>query len=211
VELDEVLKRRRMVRSFRAEAIDPALVSRLVHGALDSPTAGNTRGVSWVVLLGPAETEAYWDATTTASWRAASTRWPGLSRAPVVALALTSPRTYLARYREPDKASSALGPASAGGRGEDAWPVPYWFGDAAFSVLTLLLEATAAGLGACFLGNFRGERALLDALGVPSDWRLFGTVLLGHPDGSDHRSASLDRTPDEGSGSVYRGRWGAPG
>ena len=58
-----------------------------------------------------------------------------------------------------------------------------------------------------FLGNFRGEAGLLGALGVPPGWRLFGSVLLGHPDGADHPSASLDRagpTPEE---RIHLGRW----
>ena len=223
-----------MVRSFRADPVAPDLVDRLLADALRAPTAGNTRGVEWLVLQGPAETGAYWAATTTAAWRATSRRWPGLSRAPVVALALTSPAAYVERYGEPDKASTGLGPVPAGpggddaGQGEDpaggerrgggpgeappgraqaAWPVPYWFGDAAFSAMTLLLGATAAGLGACFLGNFRGEGELLRVLGVPDGWRLFGTVLLGLPDGGDHRSASLDRRGGPRSASVHHGRW----
>ena len=207
-----------MVRSFRADPVDPGVVARLLDDALRAPTAGNTRGVDWLVLQGPEETSAYWAATTTPSWRETSRRWPGLSRAPVVALALTSPAAYLRRYGEPDKASSGLGPPAAGGGGPDghgahgeaAWPVPYWFGDAAFSTMTLLLGATGAGLGACFLGNFRGEGELLGALGVPEGWRLFGTVLIGHPDGGDHRSASLDREAGPRSASVHRGRWTHP-
>jgi nitroreductase len=85
--------------------------------------------------------------------------------------------------------------------------VPYWFGDAAFATMALLLRATEAGLGACFLGSFRGEEALLGALGVPPDWRLFGTVLLGYPDGADHRSPSLSRPGPSAATRVHRGRW----
>ena len=61
--------------------------------------------------------------------------------------------------------------------------MPYWFGDAAFGVMTVLLGAVDAGLGACILGSFRGEEELAEALGVPDGWRLFGAVVLGHPDG----------------------------
>ena len=73
--------------------------------------------------------------------------------------------------------------------------------------MTLLLGAVDRGLGACFLGCFRGEAALLDALGVPAGWRLFGAVLLGRPDGSDHRSASLDRPRGPAAARLHRGRW----
>jgi len=94
-----------------------------------------------------------------------------------------------------------------GGGGAGAWAVPYWFGDAAFAVMTTLLAATDAGLGACFLGNFRGEEALLGALSVPPTWRLFGAVLLGYPDGADHRSASLDRKGPPIETRLHRGGW----
>ena len=59
--------------------------------------------------------------------------------------------------------------------------MPYWTGDAAFGVMTVLLGAVDAGLGACILGNFRGEAALAESLGVPDGWDLFAAVALGRP------------------------------
>ena len=128
----------------------------------------------------------------------------------VVAL-FVHPDAYLARYGEPDKASSGLGGtsrrgrraggergASAGegegeGEGEGAWTVPYWFVDGGFAAMVLLLAAHDAGLGACFLGNFRGEPDLRTALGVPDDRRYIGAVLMGEPGDIDPPSPSLAR------------------
>jgi len=154
-----------MVRSFSDRSVDPALLDELVADALRAPSAGNARGTAWLLLEGSERTAVYWAHTTTEEWRQRSRRWQGLSRAPVAALSLASPAEYVARYGEDDKAASGLGPGPA--QGEAAWPVPYWFGDAAFATMALLLRATEAGLGACFLGSFRGEEALLGALGVP--------------------------------------------
>jgi nitroreductase len=207
VELNDAIRSRRMVRSFLADPVAAHLVDRLLDDALRAPTAGNTRGVAWVALQGTDQTAPYWEATTTREWRQRSRRWAGLSRAPVVALALASPGRYVQRYGSPDKRASGLGPRVSGGGGEAAWPVPYWFGDAAFSTMSLLLGAVDAGLGACFLGNFRGEDAVLDLLGVPSGWRLFGSVLIGHPAADDPRSASLDRPHPPRASGVHRGRW----
>jgi len=207
VELTEAVRRRRMVRSFFDRPLDADLVSALLADALGAPSAGNTKGTAWLLLEGGEQTAIYWDATTTAEWREGAARWPGLRRAPVVALSLASPAAYVDRYGEPDKASAGLGPPESGGGGPESWAVPYWFGDAAFSTMTLLLGATAAGLGACFLGNFRGESALLGALGIPAGWRLFGAVLLGHPDAGDHRSPSLDRPGPSVTERLHRGRW----
>ena len=123
----------------------------------------------------------------------------------MILLAYSSADVYLARYREPDKSGSGLG------EGTERWPVPYWVGDAAFGVMSVLLGAVDAGLGACILGCFRGESELAAALGVPQEWRLFCAVALGRPDGHDHRSASLDRPAPGPEARVHRGggEWGA--
>ena len=202
MELHDVIRRRAMVRSFSAEPVDPGVVDRILADALRSPTAGNTGGTAWVVLEGPEQTAAYFGATTDEEWRHAYRDWSeGLARAPVVLLAYMSPGSYLARYAEADKVAAGLG------TGEDAWPVPYWVGDAAFGVMAVLLGAVDAGLGACILGTFRGEDELAVRLGVPGAWKLFCAVLLGHPDGGDHRSASLDRAGPSKAARIHRGRW----
>jgi nitroreductase len=221
VELHQAIRRRAMVRSFSDRPVAPAVVDALVRAALRAPSAGNTAGTQWVVLTGPAETGVYWEATTDAAWRASSPRGDGLRRAPVVLLAYSSAEAYVARYAEPDKAGGGPaagsgptgGPGPAGGPdlGGDAeeWPVPYWTGDAAFGVMTVLLAAVDAGLGACILGNFRGEAALAHALGVPASWRLFCAVPVGYPDGNDHRSPSLDRPRPDPEARIHRGSWRA--
>ena len=207
VDVHDAVRARRMVRSFTSEPVPDDVLDRLLADALRAPTAGNTRGIAWVVLRGPDETPRYWDAATTKAWRSSARRWPGISRAPVVALAVACPSAYLARYAEPDKARAA---SDLGlGRTEAAWPVPYWHGDAAFSVMTLLLGAASAGLGACFLGNFRSETSVLASLGVPEGWRLFGAVALGYPAGDDPRSTSLDRRPPGAMTRLHWGAWGA--
>jgi nitroreductase len=201
MELHEAIRRRSMVRSFAPDGVDRAVVDGILAAALRSPTAGNTGGTAWVALQGADETARYWEATTDEAWRSASPRWEGLQRAPVVLLAYASADAYVARYGEADKSDPLLA------ADPDLWTVPYWTGDAAFGVMTALLAVVDAGLGACFLGNFRGETALAEALGVPEPWHLFGAVLLGHPDGGDHRSASLDRAVPEPSQRVHWGTW----
>jgi len=174
-----------MVRSFSSEPLDPAVVDAIVEAALRAPSAGNTRGSAWVVLAGREETAAYWDATTDDAWRAEHPRrWEGLRRAPVVLLAYSNADLYVARYAEADKGGSRLG------EGPEQWPVPYWTGDAAFGVMTVLLAA-------------------VDALAVPAadGWRLFCAVALGHPDGNDRRSRSLARPAPSKRQRVHRGGW----
>jgi nitroreductase len=202
MEFSETVRRRAMVRSFSAEPVDPGVVDTLLDAALRAPTAGNTGGTAWVVLEGPDQTAAYFDTTTDAAWRASHPSWSeGLRRAPVVLLAYASPEAYVSRYAQSDKSTSGLGV------GADAWPVPYWHGDAAMGVMTLLLAAVDAGLGTCILGAFRGEDALAARLGVPDGWRLHAAVALGRPDGAGHRSASLGRPGPDRASRIHRRRW----
>ncbi len=191
-----------MVRSFSGAPVTREVLDDLLGLAVRSPSAGNTSGREFVVLEGP-DTHHYWDATTTKRWRETSRRWPGLSKAPVVVVVLVSPDAYMERYSRPDKAQSGLGPES----GEAAWPVPYWYFDAGASVMALLLGATDAGLGACFLGNFRGEATLLDALRVAGAWRVSGAVLIGEPGREDPPSASLSLGRQPTSRVVHYGAW----
>ena len=201
MELSDVVGARRMVRSFTGRPVEHEVLDRVLAAAVRAPSAGNTAGWDAVVLVGPGETASFWEATTTDDWRARSRRWPALSRAPVVVAFFVAPDAYIARYGEPDKAASGLGADAA------AWPVPYWFVDGGFAALLVLLAAVDHGLGACFLGNFRGEPELRAALGVPHDRRYLGAVLLGEPAADDPPSPSVVGDRRRGADVVHRGRF----
>ena len=220
MELSEAVRRRRMVRSFSGAPVPVEVLDRVLELACSAPSAGNTGGWDAVVLVGPDQTAAFWDATTTPDWRARSRRWPGLALAPVVVALFVHPDAYRARYAAPDKEASGLGGGEAGvpigdgalvgdgdPRQDSAWPVPYWFVDAGFAAMVMLVAAADAGLGACFLGNFRGEPDLRAALGVPDDRRYAGAVLLGEAGGPDPPSPSLARGRRQVAQVVHRGRW----
>jgi nitroreductase len=219
MELGDAVRRRKMVRSFSGDPVAAEVVDRVLDLACHAPSAGNTGGWDAVVLCGPDETAPFWDATTTSEWRARSRRWPGLALAPVVVALFADPDAYRARYRQPDKESSGLGadpvessglgddPVGADPVGADPWPVPYWFVDGGFAAMVMLLAAQDAGLGACFLGNFRGESSLRTALGVPDNRRYVGAVLMGAPGGADPPSSSLARGRRQRSEVVHRARW----
>lgn len=198
--MTEALRRRRMCRNFSDRPLASGVIEQLLEGALRAPSAGNTQGRDFVLLEGPEETALYWNATTDPAWRARSSRFEGLARAPVVVLPYADPEAYAARYREPDKAGED-------GR-EMEWPVPYWLVDTAFAIMALLLGATDLGLGAAFLGNFRGEEDLRTALGVPPQLCWLGAVLVGEPRLPDPPSSSAGRARRTLGMSVHRGGWG---
>lgn len=170
MEFEDVVRRRRMVRSFDDRPLERDVVERVLRAATRGPSAGFSQGQAFVVLEGPDQTGPFWDVVTDEGWPHAD----GVRRAPVVVLPLSSKQSYLDRYAMPDKEAFGLGD-------EARWPVPYWDVDTGMAVMLLLLAAVDAGLGALFVGIFRGEREALGLLGVPPRWRAIGAVALGHP------------------------------
>ena len=199
MDVHDALRSRRMVRSFDASPLEPEEVVELFEASLWAPTAGNARGVSWVVLVGPDEVARYFDAATDADWRRRSARASGLGRASAIGVCIADPVAYIARYAKPDKVTSGLGESAT------AWPVPYWIGDAGAATMAALLLAQERGIAAAFLGAFRNDEALKLALAIPTDHLIYGAVLLGRPDNADHRSASLGLDGISRSDRIHRG------
>jgi len=180
-----------MVRAYRPDPIDPAILERLLSDALRAPSAGNSQGTELIVLAGPDETARYWDAAVPPE-RRATFAWPDLLAAPVLVLVLADRQRYLDRYAEPDKAATGLGDDPS------SWRTPYWLVDGGMAVHTLLLGAVDAGLGAVLFGLFAREEAVRAALGVPQDRDVVGVVALGHPLPSrPGRSATRSRRQED--------------
>jgi nitroreductase len=190
VSFADVVRRRRMTRSFRPDPLPPGLLDDLVGLAARAPSAGKTQGWHLVVLEGDA-TSRFWDVTLPLE-RRESFRWQRLLDAPVVAVVLADPQAYVDRYAEPDKEATGLG-ASA-----DAWPTPYWTVDASMATMALLLAVEDAGLGALFFGVFRGERELREQLAIPDRLELIGALAIGY------RAETADE-PGRSAGRARRG------
>jgi nitroreductase len=196
VELRDLLARRRVVRSFDGTPVDAAWLGSLCADALRAPTAGNAAGVRLSVVAAERVGDLL-AAATDGEWRERSRRYPVLARAGAAVVVTARVDDYLARYREPDKAASGLGDDP------DAWPVPYWYVDAAMALMAVLLMLEEAGLAAAIWGNFRHGERVLDLVGA-RDEALVATVLVGRPDGRDARSASLERDVPARSARVRR-------
>ncbi|HEY2814117.1 MAG TPA: nitroreductase family protein [Acidimicrobiales bacterium] len=204
MDLTEVLRRRRMVRAFRADPVPADVLDRVLGAARRGPAAGNSDGTDLVVLEGRDQTRSYWDVTLPPGRARDHFGYPRLLDAPVLVLPIADSGAYLRRYSEADKASTGLGES------EERWPVPYWTVDTSFAAMLLLLAATAEGLGSLFFGIFAHEAELLGSLGAPTGRRAIGTIALGWPDAeADAARPGLSasrpkRSLDE---VVHRGRW----
>jgi nitroreductase len=200
MEFERVVRRRRMVRNYDPDRPVPEpVIERLLDFAIRAPSAGFSQGWGFLVLTEPADRDRFWSATVDPaqpldSWLA------GMSRAPVIVVAHGNRDIYLDRYAAEDKGWTD--------RDEARWPVPYWYIDAGFASMLMLLGAVDSGLGACFFGIPPVRiGAYREAFGVPDAYTPIGAVSLGYP-AEDRRSPSLRRGRRPVSEVVHRGRWG---
>lgn len=197
MEFQDVVRRRRMVRSYTAEPVDPAVVERALSNATRAPSAGFSQGWAFLLLDSPADVARYWEATTDGE----PDGWlRGMMTAPVIVVPCSSKAAYLERYAEADKGWTD--------RDEARWPKPFWDMDAAMASLLILQTVTDAGLGACFFGiPPSADAALREAFGIPAAFDPVAAITIGHPapGGAQGSATRRPRTPlDE---VVHRGRF----
>ena len=180
---DTVLKRR-MVRNFADQPVDPATIDRILELTRHAPSAGFTQGQSFLVVTQPELRQAVADTCEEHEYIQSGFA-PFISKAPVLLIPCTSESAYHRRYQEADKVNQD--------GTEIVWPVPYWFMDIGCAVMIALLAAIDAGLVAAFAGS-KDLDTLRSQLNIPAEVTPVGVIALGY------------RAPDTPSPSLKRGR-----
>ncbi|MFN2614617.1 MAG: nitroreductase family protein [Actinomycetota bacterium] len=194
MELQDVIRKRRMVRAFEDRPVPAAAVERILENAIRAPSAGFSQGWGFLVLDEPDPRATFW-----------RTAWPGdvsdvyddMRRAPVVILPLANKQAYLDRYAEPDKGWLD--------KSESHWPVPYWYIDTGFASLLMLLTALDEGLAAVFIGCPQID-AVRAAFGIPEQYTPIGAICIGYG-APDKKSPSLKRGRKGVEVVVHHNRW----
>jgi nitroreductase len=198
MEFQDVVRKRRMVRSFQRRAIPAEIVERILKNAQRAPSAGFSQGWAFVVLEGEAEVQRYWEAVGPDD--RAAFQWQDLYNAPLLIVCLSNKAAYLDRYAEPDKGRAD--------RSESHWPAPYWDIDTGMAAMLILLTAVDTGLGALFFGvPARKVDTLRQTFGIPAALQPIGTVALGYAKAVDPPSPSLKRGHRPERDVIHRGRW----
>ncbi len=187
----EVVRRRRMVRRYRTDPVDPGALERIVSAVRQGPTAGNAGGVSLVVVTSQETRTALAGLAGEADWMARGYD-PWLSAAPVHLVLCVEPDTYRSRYAESDKDPAALA-------------IPWWWVDGGAALLLILQAAVDEGLAAGFLGAHAvpGISALL---GIPPAVEVLGIITIGHPL-PEAATASARRGKRPVADAVHHERW----
>ncbi len=125
MEFQDVVRKRKMVRSFEDRPIPPEIVERIVANVQKAPSAGFSQGWGFLVLEGK-DAARYWDELWPED-RRADWGWPDLFKAPLLIVCLSNKMSYLRRYAESDKGWTDMD--------EKRWPVPYWDVDTGMAAL----------------------------------------------------------------------------
>jgi nitroreductase len=191
MEFQEVVRRRRMVRTFHPDPVPQHSLDRMLHNATRGPSAGFSQGQAFLVLREREELDAFW---AVASAAVGDT----VRGAPLVIVPLSCKRIYLDRYALPDKGWTD--------RDEARWPVPFWHIDTGMATLLILQTAVDEGLGALYFGIVpEAVQPFRDAFGVPDDHEPIGAVAIGYDAETDKRDLADRRRPLEDV--VHHGRW----
>lgn len=200
-EFKDLVRKRRMVRSFTDEAVAPDIVRRVLDTARRGPSAGYSQGVEFVVVTDPGTRAAI--AAPAQETVDISGHHNFVAQAPVHVVVCVSPEVYRSRYREADKMAVV-----ADIDDEELWTVPYWYQDAGSALMLLLLAAVDEGIGAAFVGP--RPDALRRLLGIPDEYIPVGIALLGH-EAPDARSfgdvAAKSRSRRDFDDVVHSERW----
>lgn len=197
MEFQDVVRKRKMVRSFEDRAVPSDMVDTLIANGHRAPSAGYSQGFSFIVFEGKDRAARFWEVADPDR----RSGWGDLYNAPLILVPCSEKDVYLERYARPDKGWTD--------RSESHWPVPYWDIDTAMAAMNVLLTAVDLGLGALFFGIFRTPE-FKEAFGVPERVTPIGAIAIGWPKAKDRPSPSIKavgRRPREQV--VHWGRWGA--
>jgi nitroreductase len=153
MEFREVLRRRRMVRTFEPRPVDDEVLGRLLRAAQRGPSAGHTQPLELVVVRDPALRREL----ARASWSRGARPDAGALTVAFCGDLIREGERYGAR-----------------GAGK------YLYLDVAYAALLFMLAAVDERLGCGFIGDFHEEHVQA-ALGLPPHVVPVGLVIVGHP------------------------------
>jgi nitroreductase len=192
-EMLEWLQSRRSVRTFSAEPVAKDVLVRVLEGAITAPSSTNRQpwrfavvrsaGMRAKIVAAVARRTAEMKAIIARSHHAEDFgNYGDFFHEPLAAAQVI----VIPQYREyPDLIANLI--ASGGGdpaRFSTASAMQAELVSTSTSIMTLLLQAHAEGLGACMMAGPMVAKVDIHALlGIEEPWRMLGAIAMGHPTG----------------------------
>lgn len=186
MEFQDVVKKRKMIRSFTADPIPEEKIKIIIDNFFRGPSAGFSQGIELLVLKERKDIERYFDCLGPKEERnkGIMAKWSKMENAKLILIPISHKKTYLERYAQSDKGWTD--------KSESHWPVPFWLTDTAMASMIALLTIVDLDLGAVFVG-LSEEQAIRKEFNIPEEFKPIGAMIIGNPDPGDPRSPSLKR------------------
>ena len=174
IEAERFLRSRRSVRNFKKNPVQRVLLSQLVNIARFAPSAGNSQGISYLIVDNPATLELVSEATT--NWITSDSSGSRRMRYYKVFVEKYAKEGIDVILRNAPVLVVALAPRQ----------LETGFSNARFSLAYTELYATTLGLASCWAGFFElcGQalyHPLYDQLQIPEDKIICGGLMVGYP------------------------------
>lgn len=152
MELEEAIRNRRSIRSYKDRPVEDEKIEKILEAARWAPSAGNLQSVEYVVVRDAETKEKLSDASH-------GQAQPGDSPVNIV-VCVNFPK--ISNY---------------GRRGGELYSIQ----ESGACIQNLMLAAHSMGLGTCWIGAF-DEDAVRKIIGTPGDVRPVGVITVGYPD-----------------------------
>lgn len=150
MEVLEAIRKRRSIRKYKRDPIQEDAFQRILEAGRLAPSGKNFQPWKFIIVR---------DEGIKRKLAEASARQYFIAEAPIIIVACGFPEQSYARL----------------GRYMSSWVV-----DVAIAVEHMMLQATAEGLGTCWIGAFE-EKEVKKILQVPEEVRVLGLTPLGYP------------------------------
>jgi nitroreductase len=150
--LDEAIKKRRSIRTFRNQELPQGTIEKLLEAASQAPSAGNVQPWKFVIASKKEVKQAF---------SKAAFEQECLVEAPVLIVVC---------------ADLKLATESYGLRGKTL----YCLQDTAAAIQNILLTACSLGLGSCWIGAFK-EDQIRKSINAPQEMRPIALIPIGYP------------------------------
>lgn len=156
MELDEIIKKRRSVRTFTEKKVDRSLIYEMIETARLAPSASNIQPWRFIYI----DDESLERINNECLGGIVPNRWAANATG------------FLILCAKPDIIVNRVGAKLKG--------LPYYLIDAGIAGEHLVLKATELGVGTCWIGWFNGKK-IKEIFSIPKEIKIVSLIAIGYP------------------------------
>lgn len=174
-QLDHLMRSRRSTRVYKDKPVERNIIQRILDTCRYAPTGSNAQQVKWIMVNEPSKIKELGQRTIGWMREAIETGHPLVGRLPL--------SNFVNAWEHGEDRIFRGAPLVAVTYSPEAGSLP--LESCVISMTYFDLTAAALGLGACWIGVFMLAAAehppIKEALKIPHDHKIFGTMAMGYP------------------------------